>query len=97
MPYEEPPGCITCPITGTLFVHPVLLPDGWTYEMECVTSPVKTTNRLMLDLVQFWSRTKSMPAINDWEGYVCPTTKDRTQQHTVTPQCHQMSKLSEAR
>jgi hypothetical protein len=32
MPYEEPPGCITCPITGTLFVHPVLLPDGWTYE-----------------------------------------------------------------
>ena len=34
----------------------------------------------MLDLVQFWSRTKSMPAINDWEGYVCPITKDRMQQ-----------------
>ena len=78
---EPPPGCITCPITGNLFVHPVLLPDGWTYEMEYVTSTVKTTkNRLMLDLVRMWSNTKLMPNVDDWEGYRCPITKDRMQQ-----------------
>ena len=78
---EPPPGCITCPITGNLFVHPVLLPDGWTYEMEYVTSTVKTTkNRLMLDLVRMWSNTKLMPDVADWEGYRCPITKDRMQQ-----------------
>ena len=52
------------------------LRDGVCY----ITCQDNQHNRLMLDLVQFWSRTKSMPTINDWEGYVCPITKDRMQQ-----------------
>ena len=35
-----------------------------------------------------------MPTINDWEGYVCPTTKDRTQQHTVKISAHLLSRLA---
>jgi hypothetical protein len=34
----------------------------------------------MLDLVRIWSVSKLMPNINDWEGYLCPITRDRMQQ-----------------
>ena len=67
---DPPDGCV-CPITGQIFNHPVLLPDGHTFEQSAIeewlkrhsTSPVTNQHVGGCSLVPNWAIKK---VVDDW-------------------------------
>ncbi|KAK9825065.1 hypothetical protein WJX74_005721 [Apatococcus lobatus] len=85
---DPPDGCV-CPITGQIFIHPVLLPDGHTFERSAIEEWLKShshspvTNQQVggCSLVPNWAIKK---VVDDWL-LASPSQLTDCRQQNATP------------